>query len=86
MVHHVHRNSDTWHGLHQDFKDAYAKEYAQLKMAVKHGMEHPLSHLLVYYASEFVPAAPINKAVKLGFYDIVISSGDRVSFFLFRFF
>lgn len=85
MVHHVHHSSNTWHCFHQDFKDAYAKEYAKLKMAVKHGMEYPLSHLLAYYASEFVPAAPINKAVKLGFYDIAISSDDGVSFYLFTF-
>ena len=79
-VNYVDRSSNTWHGVHQTFKDTYAKEYTQLKVAVKHGVRYPLVHRLAYYASAFASTTPINKAVKLGFYDVVVLGSKKVSF------
>lgn len=77
---HVNRGSGTWHSIHQACKDAYAKQYTQLKVAVKHGIGHPLDHRLAFYASAFASTTPINKAVRSGFYDAAVSDKKKVSF------
>lgn len=77
-INHVNRSGDTWHGFHQAFKDTYAKDYTQLKVAVKHGIGYPLDRRLAYYASTFASTTPINKAVRLGFYDVVVPGSEKV--------
>jgi hypothetical protein len=51
-------------------KSTYPKNYLQLKAAVKNGLKYPLVNRLAFYASNFAPAAPLNQAVALGFYDM----------------
>lgn len=61
--------STLWHNLHKEMRDTYAKNYPQLRVAVRAGSNYPLVHRLVYYASNFAPTAPLNQAVTVGFYD-----------------
>ena len=72
-------NSATWHRVHRDIRDEYAKEYPLLKTAIKHGMPYPQRHRLAYYASEFSANTPVNKATRLGFYDAVVLESQDVS-------
>lgn len=74
----VNRSGGTWHAFHQAFKDTFAKDYTQLKVAVKYGMAYPLDHRIAYYATEFAVAAPVNKAVRPGFYDTVVLGRKEV--------
>lgn len=61
--------SALWHNLHRQRRNAYTKEYPQLRAAIGNGSSYPLVHRLAYYASNFAPFKPLNQAVTLGFYD-----------------
>ena len=68
----AHLSDDTstqWHDLHQEMKDAYAKDYPQLRLAIRGGSQYALPHRLTYYASNFSSVTPLSEAVVPGFYD-----------------
>ncbi|KAF9786226.1 hypothetical protein BJ322DRAFT_1020308 [Thelephora terrestris] len=71
--------STLWHNLHKEMKSTYPKNYLQLKAAVKNGLKYPLVNRLAFYASNFAPAAPLNQAVALGFYDMAENGVQEVT-------
>jgi len=42
-------------------------------------MPYPQGHRLAYYASEFSANTPVNKAIRLGFYDAMVLENKDVS-------
>lgn len=71
--------STRWHNLHKEMKAKYAEDYPQLKVRIRSGSGYDLAHRLSYYASNFAPIVPLNKAVSLGFYDTPNIETDVVS-------
>lgn len=59
-------------------KDVYARDYAQLRDAIRDGSDYVLAHRLAYYASNFASITPLNQAVTLGFYDTPDTDTDTV--------
>ena len=77
-VHLSDKSSKRWHRLHLETKDAYARDFAQLKDAIKNGSSYSPPHRLVHYASNFASATPLSQAVVPGFYDLPDAQLDMV--------